>query len=51
MDEIFKYWLKAMDALGVKAGDDGFDAPFLRTKQGMYSILALIFVLFIASNK
>ena len=49
MDEIFKSWLKLMDFFGVKDGIDGFGVPFLRSKNGMYTISALIFVLFIAS--
>ena len=32
-----------------KDGIDGFGVPFLRSKNGMYFISALIFVLFIAS--
>ena len=50
MDEIFKSWLKLLDAFGAKDGIDGFGVPFLRSKQGMYTIWALIFVLFIASK-
>ena len=38
-----------MDALGAKAGIDGFGVPFLRSKNGMYIICALFFVLFIAN--
>ena len=49
MDEIFKSWLKLMDFFGAKDGIDGFGVPFLRSKNGMYFISALIFVLFIAS--
>ena len=49
MDEIFKSWLKLMDFFGAKDGIDGFGVPFLRSKNGMYTISALIFVLFIAS--
>ena len=48
MDEIFKSWLKLMDFFGAKDGIDGFGVPFLRSKNGMYAISALIFVLFIA---
>ena len=40
MDEIFKGWLKVID---------DYVVPFLRSKNGMYIVSALIFVLFIAS--
>ena len=50
MDKVFESWLKLMDFFGAKDGMDGFGAvPFLRSKNGMYFISALIFVLFIAS--
>ena len=49
MDQIFEYWLKAMDTLGAKAGIDGYGVPFLRSKNGMYAICGLIFVLFIVN--
>ena len=40
MDQIFKSWLKVMD---------DYVIPFLRSKNGMYIICALFFVLFIAN--
>ena len=49
MDDIFKSWLKLMDFCGAKDGIDSPGITFLRTKNGMYAMGGLIFVLFIAA--